>query len=137
MIDKCIQCGGEYLKVKPWQKFCQPKCKSKFNNKYDKEYAREYAQTPVARYNSQKQTSKRRGIIFDLTFEEWWAYWEPHWELRGRGKGCLVMSRFGDSGNYVVGNVFINTYEENSKEAADGQQQERSIDTGRFISEDD
>ena len=137
MTSKCKHCGDGYIKKKPWQLYCGVKCKNNHNARYDKEYAREYAQTPVFKYNVHKQTAKRRGIPFDLSFEEWWAYWEPHWQYRGRGKGFLCMSRYGDTGSYILGNVYINTYEENSKDAAENQKQLRDSVSGRFINEND
>lgn len=137
MKSKCKQCNNDYTKNKPWQLYCCVGCKNKHNARYDREYAKEYAQTPVFKYNVHKQTAKRRGILFELSFEEWWAYWEPHWQHRGRGKGFLCMSRYGDSGSYVLGNVYINTYEENSKEASEKQDQLRDTNTGRFTSADD
>lgn len=59
-------------------------------------------------------------IEFKLTFEEWITIWldSGHWFERGRGAGKYVMSRRDDIGNYEVGNVFIQTFNNNSRESA-------------------
>lgn len=59
-----------------------------------------------------------RGIPFEMTFEEWWGIWEPHYEQRGRGGEKLVMCRTGDKGPYAVGNVRIDTGKANVQEGA-------------------
>ena len=54
-----------------------------------------------------------------LAFEEWLAVWEASGQLaqRGRGKDRYCMSRYGDEGNYELGNVFIQSFGKNSSEA--------------------
>jgi len=71
------------------------------------------------RYWEHKQNAKRRGIDFELTFDEWLNVWQQSgkWDLRGRGKGSYVMSRVNDIGAYKIGNVYINVQEHNAKEA--------------------
>lgn len=73
--------------------------------------------TPWTKYRWHK--NRARTIGFELTFEEWWDIWQKsgHWEDRGRGKGSYVMSRVNDQGPYKVGNVFINTQENNARDA--------------------
>lgn len=127
----------EFFQKKPWQKFCQVKCKRKYHGpryreKY-KEGREEYQTTPRFKYNVQKQTTKRRGLEFLLSFEDWWSLWESHWNNRGKSKESLVMCRYGDSGNYELGNVFIGTYSQNSREAALNFPREHSKINGRFI----
>ena len=58
-----------------------------------------------------------RNIGFELTFDEWWAIWEPHYANRGVESGNAVMCRTGDSGPYAVGNVRIDTHSGNTREA--------------------
>jgi NUMOD3 motif len=72
-------------------------------------------------FNCQKDNAKQRGIEFHLTFEEWVKIWAEsgHYEERGRGANKYVMSRFGDVGPYAVGNVFIQTGRQNSREIHD------------------
>jgi hypothetical protein len=66
------------------------------------------------RYNVQKHCAvKRRGIGWEITFEEWYKFWldSGHWEERGRGG--YVMARYGDKGPYAIGNVEIKHHVEN------------------------
>jgi hypothetical protein len=137
MSDLCEQCKVEYTKVKSWQKFCSKKCKdTNFfirNPEARKIYNKKQELTPTTKYHVQKQGAKRRGIGFTLSFEEWWGLWEPFWDQRGKGKEALVMSRVGDLGNYELGNVYINTYSNNSRDACLNKPQKKDIVTGRFI----
>jgi hypothetical protein len=61
-------------------------------------------------YNKHQNGSKRRGIGFHFTFEEWVVWWERHlgpdWFVkRGRKTGQYVMARNGDLGEYEETNV--------------------------------
>lgn len=75
------------------------------------------------KYACHKGKAKHRGIEFNLTFDEWWEIWQQSgkWEQRGCRKGCYVMSRYNDMGAYEIGNVFIQTHEENRREAMLGK----------------
>jgi hypothetical protein len=70
------------------------------------------------KYLDHKANSKRRGISFELSFDQWWDIWTSSgkWELMGRGAGKYCMSRVGDTGPYEVGNVYINSFEANLSE---------------------
>lgn len=82
-------------------------------------------------YHSHKYNVKNRdrkdqtgGVIeFRLTFEHWLEIWvvSGHWERRGRGAGKYCMARLNDLGHYEVGNVFIQSFSDNSKEAHFGK----------------
>jgi hypothetical protein len=76
--------------------------------------------TPKRRFQLHCSNSKRRGIGFNLTFEEWWDIWQSSgfWHLRGNRKGQYVMSRYQDQGDYEVGNVFIQLFENNFREVS-------------------
>lgn len=67
-----------------------------------------------AYYQQMVNARNRRHIAWNITFPEWWAIWQESgkWALRGRGKG-YCMARFGDSGAYEVGNVYICTCGQN------------------------
>lgn len=65
--------------------------------------------TPEKAYQQQKANSIRRGIAFELTFDEWWGIWKDWFHLRGRGTNGLCMARENDSGPYAIGNVYITT----------------------------
>lgn len=74
--------------------------------------------TPYARFKQHRQSAKHRGIDFNLTFEQWWELWAPHWEKRGQGSQQMCMCRKADKGPYEVGNVRIATNKENQQERA-------------------
>lgn len=71
---------------------------------------------PVAAYRAHAANAGERGIEFKLTFEQWWALWEPHYGQRGTRVGQKVMCRTGDAGAYEVGNVRIDTVSGNGSE---------------------
>ena len=70
------------------------------------------------KFSAQKSDAKRRGIAFRLTFDEWLGIWQASGRLaqRGNRRGHYVMARYGDRGNYEVGNVRIILFEENGRE---------------------
>jgi hypothetical protein len=71
-----------------------------------------------AKWSVQRSDAKRRGILFLLTFDEWFGIWKESGKLAQRGNvtGRYVMARFGDRGPYAVGNVRIILFEENARE---------------------
>jgi hypothetical protein len=83
----------------------------------NKEYEKHYIQTAKGKYSIQKRKAKRRGIAWELSFEEWWTIWEASgkWSERGWGKDKYVMCRYGDIGAYSIDNVFIDTNSNNTK----------------------
>ena len=72
---------------------------------------------PLYAYLQHKATAKQRGIGFLLTEMEWWNLWAPHYHERGLRKGQKVMCRTGDSGPYELGNVRIDLFVNNVREA--------------------
>ncbi len=68
------------------------------------------------RYAQHKHSARERGIEFDLTLDEWWEIWEPHFANRGRATNQLQMCRTRDEGAYRSGNVRIATARENQAE---------------------
>ena len=70
------------------------------------------------KYQSHRSNAKRRGIEFDLTYDEWLEIWGQKLEDRGRLSGQYGMLRTRDEGGYTVGNVRIGTPKENQQEAA-------------------
>jgi hypothetical protein len=73
-----------------------------------------YSISPKGRFVQQRATAKQRGILFAMTFNEWWSLWEPYWDKRGQGG--YVMARYGDTGPYAVGNVRICSQGNNATE---------------------
>jgi DNA-binding NtrC family response regulator len=60
---------------------------------------------------SQRASAERRGIPFRLTYSEWSALWEPYAHLPG-----MAMCRTNDQGAYELGNVRIDTQDNNARE---------------------
>lgn len=84
---------------------------------YYKKYIKAYQKTPMGKYIRHKANSKRRGIEFKLTFEEWMDIWEKSgkWEQRGKAADEYCMGRIFDQGCYEKGNVVIITNKKNSQ----------------------
>ena len=75
--------------------------------------------TQIGAFRRQRVNARNRGIEWSLTFPQWLDVWRKSekWSERGRGNGKYVMCRCGDMGAYAVGNVFIQTSNDNSREA--------------------
>ena len=82
-----------------------------------------YADENMKKFVAQRMQARRRGIDFFLTFDEWMGIWAQSGLLseRGKGIGKYNMARFGDTGPYAVGNVFIMRHEENTREGSIGR----------------
>lgn len=68
-------------------------------------------------FETQRDNAARRGIGFELTFEQWCEIWESSGKYPQRGTlvGQYGMQRYWDSGPYRVGNVEIGTPTENQR----------------------
>lgn len=75
--------------------------------------------TAKKQFKTQRGSAKYRGIIWDLSFEQWTQIWidSGKYHLRGCKRGLYVMSRLGDTGPYSVDNVEIKTHADNLSEA--------------------
>ena len=75
-------------------------------------------------FRTHKGGAAKRGIAFELTFEEWLNIWldSGHLAERGTHRGQYCMARFGDKGPYAVENIKIITCTENVKEGMIGKQ---------------
>ena len=73
----------------------------------------------LVKYKTQRFNALKRGIGFEISFDDWSSIWiqSGKWDQRGKGANKYVMSRHNDIGPYKVGNVAIKTQEENSSEA--------------------
>ena len=69
-------------------------------------------------FYSQRNGAKSRGIGFEFTLADWWAWWQEggRWERRGQGKDGLVMARCGDLGPYRRDNVECLTGSQNFRD---------------------
>lgn len=137
MGDRCIDCARAIRAERQRKYLDSPKGQETRKRYSESERGKEahrvastrYRQRKIAerdpryRYCKQKAHAAERGIQFLLTFDEWWALWEPFWQLRGRGRSNFVMARNGDKGPYAVGNVRIITQEQNRLEALELRRQ--------------
>lgn len=66
-------------------------------------------------YMQQRKSAIARNVGWEITFAEWCQIWDESgkWEQRGRGKGDYCMARYGDSGPYKIGNIYIASCVEN------------------------
>lgn len=62
----------------------------------------------------QRWHAGKRGIAWELSFDEWMLLWDGKFHLRGKGKGKLCMARYGDEGPYSISNVYITKNEINN-----------------------
>lgn len=70
-------------------------------------------------FGQQRDSAKKRGIQWCLTFAQWLDFWRASGklDLRGRGTGKYVMARDGGRGPYAIGNISAQLYEENCRAA--------------------
>lgn len=87
---------------------------------YYEKYIKQYQKTPRGKFGVQKANAKRRGIPWELTFEEWWDIWQQsgQWPNRGQDSSQFCMARKHDLGPYSVDNVKIITMKANSRYTA-------------------
>ena len=79
-----------------------------------------YAVSSRGKFVEQRAHAGDRGIEWKLTYEEWLAVWGDKLPARGATKGKLCMARRGDTGAYEVGNVFLQEFGANVRNARTG-----------------
>ena len=59
------------------------------------------------KFTMHRANAKSRSVAFELTFDEWLAWWKDtgHYHERGKRRGQYVMGRKGDVGPYALGNI--------------------------------
>lgn len=75
------------------------------------------------KFIAHRSNAKRRGIDFNLTFEQWMNIWidSGKWDQRGRGADKYCMCRIGDKGAYCIDNVFIGQGKHNVRDGNIGK----------------
>ena len=73
------------------------------------------------KYKAHIRTAAKRGILMELTREEWCALWwaSCSWHQRGREGNDFQMCRKDDIGSYSMGNVRIDTQRANIEDRRD------------------
>lgn len=56
-------------------------------------------------FYAQRSGAKRRGIGWELTFDQWLTWWGEDIHRRGNGHGDLQMQRIADAGPYALDNI--------------------------------
>jgi hypothetical protein len=90
-------------------------------------------------YQAQRYMALRRGIAFNLTYDEWLCWWQdqlgPAWrKYRGRRAHDYVMGRIGDQGPYELGNIICITAAQNSEQRRKFPKQRLRLDeTGKRV----
>jgi len=73
-------------------------------------------------YGYQKFGAKKRGISFELTFEEWYKWFLDQGVDRNipqaNAGSSWAMCRHNDTGPYKLGNIYLATMSQNSKDKA-------------------
>lgn len=74
----------------------------------------------ITRYAVHKATAKRRGVGFNLTFEQWNNWWLSQGVDKNLDKGqktanTLCMCRHNDIGAYELSNIYVDTLSNNIK----------------------
>lgn len=67
------------------------------------------------KYCSQRAGANKRGVGWELTFEQWLEWWGADLDKRGRGTSNLQMQRLADTGPYKLGNIRKGTPLQNMK----------------------
>jgi hypothetical protein len=75
-----------------------------------------------AKYCSQRGLSRRRGIEFNLSFDQWYQWWldqgvDKNIKNPNQSANDLTMGRKGDAGGYTLDNIECVTRSKNSKDA--------------------
>lgn len=71
----------------------------------------------VIAYNQHRRGAKKRGIAFELSFDDWVKIWEESGHLEERGPNGYNMCRFKDEGPYHKDNVYIAHNTQNKRDA--------------------
>lgn len=77
--------------------------------------------TPIGAFTRQRNNARCRGIAWQFTLADWWAFWQESgkWEQRGVHGSEYVMCRLNDEGPYSRENCYIATSRENLQDYFD------------------
>jgi len=72
------------------------------------------------KYQGHQWNAKRRNIVFNMTFDEWYAWWlaqgiDKNISQGPKGPTTLCMCRYNDTGPYQIGNIYCDTISGNVK----------------------
>ena len=75
----------------------------------------EYIRSRRSKYNQARFRAKHRGIEWDISFQEWNAFWTDDY-FNDMGPGGFMMCRINEPGPYSSDNVYIGTAEDNQRD---------------------
>lgn len=80
------------------------------------ERSQRWRASPKGKFAEQKRHARQRGVSFELTYDQWWGIWSlsGKWDKRGNRRGRYCMCRHKDLGPYMIGNVYIGTWSQNT-----------------------
>lgn len=114
-MPECTDCG-KYIETRK-------RCSTCRNRVWDKN-------NPIRRaYRNNKDSAKRRGKTFTITYEyfEAWVIENRYMELKGTGPDDYSIDRIDDTKGYEPGNLQLLTNRENTKKQRDRENYLRSL----------
>jgi len=103
----------------PYANYDDQLAHSKLRYERDKAYHKDKAARWVSEnrkrkcWLDQRATSKKRGVEFNLTFEEYDEFWGDDFHKKGIKMQDMCMGRYDDAGAYEIGNIYKCTNAEN------------------------
>lgn len=120
LLEKFPYSEYRLVMIDPKGKFERTNLIGETKNLYRQKYQKYPKHHLAQKYRQQKHMAGKRGIEFNLSFQEWLTIWEDSGHLANRGprRGQYVMARKGDIGAYTVGNVEIILSSQNNDDRA-------------------
>lgn len=90
----------------------------------------------LRKFHAQKKSARLRGIGWELTFDQWLAWWGNDINRRGPHAGQLQMCRNGDEGPYRLDNIHKGTPKQNGKTRSDVYRNRQASSTRQKMQEE-
>ena len=84
------------------------------------------------KYHGQKNGAKKRGIGWDLTFQQWLDWWGEDLDRRGSRRDNLQMQRIADVGPYRIGNIRKGVPKQNGATYSNSHQNRKSAEAAKL-----
>lgn len=116
-VRVCEECDTHYNTVRDDQRFCSDVCRNRQDERRMFEgRTRHMAERaglaaedrgPQVAYGQQVKAAEKAGIDWNLSFEDWWVMWAPHWHVRD----LYRLYRLDMQRGYIANNVCVMTME--------------------------
>jgi hypothetical protein len=75
-------------------------------------------ESPKAQFRRRRAEELRRGMVWELTYEQWWRIWQEsgHWTERGSKGSQYGLFRLNPEGPFSVENVAVQLYSKVARE---------------------